>query len=102
MVPPVEVPAATTLAWTTNHGAQLEIFKLNAAGQPLLPALLSTTTPAAVASGNLPLIAENGLNESLYVLTNGAGATTEAVVEVPVRMVGATPAQANAPANHRW
>lgn len=87
------IPANTTLSWTTQNGVRLEIFRLDADGLPVQPALHTTTAAADVAAGSFPHVASPGLNEYLFVVTNGAGATAEAVVTVRVRFIAATPPQ---------
>lgn len=89
------VPAASTLSWTTRHGAQIDVFKLNAAGNPVTPALFSSVAPTAVAAGSVPVTPVPGENDYLVVVRNGAGAAAEAVVTVRVDPAQITSLTAN-------
>jgi hypothetical protein len=89
-------PAESILAWNTANGARVQVFAVDDAGLPVEPALLDTTTPGEVGAGNLTVAPGAGTNTYRLVVTNGAGATAEAVIPVFGRMAGAHPPQVRA------
>lgn len=78
------VPSQTQLSWTTAHGASVQIFQLNGAGQPITPPVFGTQVEAEALAGSASASPPPGAVSYLLVVDNGAGRTASGTVSVAV------------------
>lgn len=76
------VPNTTQIAWTTTNAASLELFRLDAGGQPVRPAVFATAAAADVRAGNTALVPPPGVVTYLLEVDNGAGRKAQGAVSV--------------------
>lgn len=78
------LPPTTTLSWATANGASLSVWALDGTGTRIEPALFTTVAPQEITAGSTLVTASIPSTSFLVVVTNGAGATAEATLEVAV------------------
>lgn len=78
------MPATTTLSWTSNNGASVDLYELDASGARIEPPLFTSVDPAEIAGGSSLVTAAIPSTSFLVVVHNGAGASAEQAITVDV------------------
>lgn len=78
------IAASSNLHWTSTDGYSLALYALDANGNRMMPALLTSSVPAEALNGTFTASPIPGTNEFELEVNNGAGTVDTAVVTVYV------------------